>query len=307
MKLLKTSLAIVLCLLLLISSLLLLSSLFLRNLVFSTTLYADVISAPAYQSMVYHAIVEDLEKQGRYVDIPADVLAQGLDQSVIYVMQQQHIANLVDFLNFRADFETLVYPAERFRAPLQQFIETYAAEHNITVTDDQLELLDAVAEDSSAIVQLHTTLIDLSQIKDISAFQRGHQLIVTISHRLWLASIVWIMALLGLIGLNWRRWRVWLNQVMVTLWLFSSLLMIPMMVLDSIKLHRRLALETSYLQFAVGQAIHSMIQFFLLWGTALFLISSLTLIFLFVTRQEAGRKKTSHHHLSHRVHSYTDE
>lgn len=287
----RSVLAVLLCLILLVSSFLLVGALFLRQLVFNTQLYAGVIAGPSYQPLVKNSILDDLKRQANYVDIPLEVLAAGLDDALIYMMQRQHIENLVAFLNFQDTFRKPVYPADLFREPLQRFIEDYAAAENITVTEQQLELLDEVAASSAEIVQMHTTLIDLGQLERSSSFQRVHRLIYDLSHRLSLAVFSWLAALLGLILLRTRAWRTWLNQILTTFWLYGSLLLVPTIVLDRFALHRRLALETPYLRVAVSRLLQRLIQFFLFWGGTIFVLSSLALIVLFLTRPGAGRKK----------------
>ncbi len=287
----KSVLAVLFCLILLVSSLLLAGALFLRQLVFNTQLYAGVIAGPSYQPLVKNAILDDLERQANYVGIPLEVLAAGLDDSRVYMMQRQHIENLVTFLNFQDTFRKPVYPADLFREPLQRFIEDYAAAEKLTITEQQLELLDEVAASSAEIVQTHTTLIDLGQLEGSSTFQHSHRLVYDLSHRLSLAVFSWLAALLGLILLNTRAWRSWLNQILTTFWLCGSLMLVPTLVLDRFALHQRLALETPYLRVAVSRLLQRLIQFFLFWGGSLFALSSVALMVLFLTRPGAGSKK----------------
>lgn len=276
-------LSVFLCAVIVISTLLLLVSLFMRSLFFREDFYLDVIAAPAYQQLVRSAIVADLDRQSSYVGIPLDTLTAGLDETQIYMKQRQHVANLIVFLNFRADYSAPEFDAEPFLLSLRTFIDAYAAESGLEVTPDQLQQLQAVAEDAARIVQTHVTLIDLGQIKDSSAFQRIHRLVYNFSHRLTWAFIFWVIALIGLILLHVRQWRIWLNRSLISLWLAGSLLLVPTVVLDSFALHRRLAIETPYLQYAVRSLLQSAIRFFMLWGAGLFVLAILALLVLFFT------------------------
>ncbi|MDW7656326.1 MAG: hypothetical protein SCM11_04035 [Bacillota bacterium] len=279
----QQALSILLCAVIVISTLLMLTALFMRNLIFNEGFYLDVISSPAYQPLVRSAIVTDLDRQSSYVGIPLEVLTDGLDETMVYMKQRQHVANIVAFLNFRADYVSPEFSAETFTAALRLFIEDYAAANNLEVTSDQLEQLEEVAEDAALIVQNHVTLLDLSQIKNSGAFQRVHLLIYNLSHRLAYAFLFWAAALICLIFLHVRSWRTWLNRSLISLWLAGSLLLVPTIVLDRFALHQRLAIDTPYLQYAVRALLQAIIHFYMIWGAALFGLASLALIILFFT------------------------
>ena len=284
MRWLKLAVTVFLCAVIVMSSLLLLASLFLRSLIFSKDFYADVISMPAYQPMVRAAIVADLDRQSSYVGIPLDVLTAGLDETLVYMLQRQHVENVAAFLNFQADFVRPVYPADRFLDALNTFIEAYTAENNVAITQEQLDQLQDVADDSARIVQTHVTLIDLETVKDSASFLRILHRIHDMSHRLGLAFISLFLAAAGLVWLHIRRWRRWLNALLVSIWLTGSLLLVPSLVLDGFALHRRLAFETPYLLFAVSRLLGTTIRFFMLWGAGLFTAATLALVTLFMTR-----------------------
>jgi hypothetical protein len=277
-------LSILLCAVIVISTLLLLTAMFMRNLIFNENFYLDVISSPAYQPLVRSAIVTDLDRQSSYVGIPLEVLTGGLDETQVYMKQRQHVANIVAFLNYRANYVAPAFSAEPFVVSLRAFINDYAAENGLEVTQDQLAQLEDVAADAALIVQNHVTLLDLGQIKNSSSFQRTHLLVYNLSHRLAWAFLFWAAALVCLVVLHVRSWRTWLNRFLVSLWLAGSLLLVPTIVLDRFSLHRRLAIETPYLQFAVRSLLQTIIRFYMIWGAALFILASLALVIVFLTR-----------------------
>lgn len=277
-------LSILLCAIIVISTLLLLTAMFMRKLVFNEGFYLDVISSPAYQPLVKSAIVTDLDRQSSYVGIPLEVLTDGLDETQVYMKQRQHVANIVAFLNFRADYAAPVFPADTFAVSLRGFIDAYAAENGLEVTADQLDQLRDVAADAALIVQNHVTLLDLGKIKDSGSFRQVHLLVYNLSHRLSWAFLFWAVALVCLVFLHVRAWRTWLNRFLVSLWLAGSLLLVPTIVLDRFELHRRLAIETPYLQYAVRALLQAIIHFYMIWGAALFGLTTLALLTVFFTR-----------------------
>lgn len=293
MKILKTSLVIILCLVITASTLLLLAVSFLRVTLLKVDFYDQVISSTAYLPLVRSAIEKDLAEQSRYVDIPLEHLIAGIDNNTIYAMLHQHIDNVIDFLNNRTEFAKPTYPAAKFEEPLALFIETYAAENGFVISEEQRQQLRDVAADSALIVQQHVSLINLDLVKDRSFFQKAHQLILRFAGLLPLFIVVFIIAFVALAALDYRRWRNWLSQILIGLWLAGSVLLVPSLVLDWFALPRRLAIETQYLQLAVGRLLSEFSRYFLIWGYVLFIITSVALITIYMTTPYKRKRRNS--------------
>lgn len=278
MRVLRSILSLVLCAILVLSSLLLVLGLLMRSRLFDASFYMGVIARPAYPLMVRQAILNDLEQQSNYVGVPLDVMESGLDDATLIMKQREHVANLAAFLNQEASFTKPQYPAELFYAPLEAFMKDYAVSHNLVFDAKQQEQLQDVAEDAAGLVQTHITLLDLSTLQNSASFQRIHTLVLAVSKRLVLASIPWLLALVLLIMLYRERWRSWLVRFLISMWLTGSLILVPSLVLERFQLHRRLALETPYLLFAVSHLLHDLLQFLIVWGLCLFVASSIGLV-----------------------------
>ena len=194
MKILKTSLVVLLCALITISTLLMLAAAFLRTTVFKEDFYEQVISSSAYLPLVRAAIEKDLAEQSRYVDITLEHLTAGIDHNTLYAMLHDHVDNVVAFLNGKEDFLKPNYPVARFEEPLMLFIESFSAEQAVAITEEQRQQLRDVAADSALIVQKHVALINLDLVKDRSFFQRGLQLLRQFTGLLPLFIVLFVAA-----------------------------------------------------------------------------------------------------------------
>lgn len=291
MKIGRKLVSFLLCAIFLFSSLLLLGSHFIRNQLFGSSFYRDVIASPAYLPLVRREISTELERQGRFVDIPPAVLEAGIDESLLYMRMQDHISNLVDFLNFRTSLARIEYPRDMFLEPILVYVEDMADELNLQIDQEQVELLEEVAADSARITMTHINLFDLDQISESTAFRRLHRLLYDLGDRLRLSALTLIVSLTGLILLHMRSWRTWLKQVLVCIWLVGSTLLVPSAVLSTFNLHRRLALETPYLQYAVSRLLEKVIWFFIAWGIVVFTVSTISLAAMYITDPVKKRKK----------------
>lgn len=292
---LRYTISIILCLVIIVSSLLIIAGLFMRQTLFADKFYRQIIASPLYLPMVKEAILTDLAVQSAYVDIPVTYLEAGLDDATLYMMARSHIDNTVDFLNFKADYVKPVYSARLFYEQLVVFINKNAADNHQTVTREQLEQLQDVATDSAAIVQQKICLINLEPVRQFDLFQRMHHLLYLLSVRLIWAAVLLLPALAALFALNWPSWRTGLNLSLISIWLTGSLMLVPSLVLQFYRLPSRLAIETAYLKFAFDQLLTKANQFFLLWGSCFFLITSGAMIALFLTKPH----KKHHHQVIH--------
>lgn len=299
MRIAQNILAILLCIVLVASSLLLVLTLLLRNRVFDASFYIDVIARPAYPLLVRQAILSDLERQSSYVGVPIEVLEAGLDDATLVMKQRQHVVNLAGFLNREEDFVKPEYPSERFLEPLQSFMQDYAQSHQLAFGAEQQAQLREVAQDAAAIVQTHITLVDLSQFGDSTTFQRMRNLILSWSRQLILLLIPWLLSMLSLILIYRNDWRAWLNRILISLWLAGSLLLVPSLVLERFQLHRRLALETPYLLFAISHLLHDLLQYLIVWGLMLFFLSLVALLAIHMTKPIAKRQARPIYHERH--------
>lgn len=271
----------------------LLLSQFIQATFLSLDFFERSIVSSTYISKVHTAIQEDFAGQSSYVGVPPEVLTAGLDDTRLYLLIVDHLENLNDVLRLRADYQPMSYPADGFYRSLESYIYTYAAENDMTVSEEQLAQLRDVAADSAVIVAQHINLFDLDLVAGTSLFNRALVMLNRIAG--WgLFSVLLILAgLLGLSAINWRRWRSSLLSIFTTLWLTASLVLIPSLVLHWFGLPRRLSLGTGYLKLAADTWLTNANNYLLICGATLFAISTTYLLvhfFMAEKRRHRGRK-----------------
>ncbi|MDO8686347.1 MAG: hypothetical protein Q7J78_06735 [Clostridiales bacterium] len=290
----KCIISILLCLMVVSGSLLLMVSLFLRTTLFSLEYYQEVIISVTYLKQVRQAIEADLLAQSSYVDIPQEVLFAGLNDDKIYLLVSQHLHTVIDYLNYRRPYTKASYPSGLFYDKLAAYMGKYAAEAGFKPSEDQMRLLQEVADDSALIVSKHATLFDLDLIREMPLFQQIQSLLFRIADLAGSGLLVLGSALLGLLILHLQQWRRWLFYDLIGFWLAGSLVMTPAIVLHGFGLTRRLSIGTAYLKYAVDHFLTNANQFFIIRGSIIFLLSSIGLIIYFLASPSYRDKSRRH-------------
>jgi len=287
--------AILLSVLIVLSSLTAIFSYLVKSTILSEDFYLGIVATPTYLSMVKEAINTEFKAQSSYVAIPEEVFASTLDDAALHLMLRSHIASATAYLNGLAAFEKPVYPEDMLTAPLFAYLQEQSALEGIVPTQDQYDLLTEVAGDSGIIIQNQICLIDLDLVKDRGAFLSVHQMLLRLRDG-FVPSILLMMASCALlILLNRKVWRTWLGGILVSFWLTGTTLMIPSLILTFTGLTKRLAIETGYLKYFVDTVLTDMNFYFLMWGSFLFIITSVILIVLKWTYHPARKRKRRIH------------
>jgi len=267
---------------------------FLQATIFSLDFFERSIVSSSYISKVHEAIQEDFEGQSSYVGVPADVLTAGLDDTLLYLLIVDHLENLNDVLRLRTEYQPVTYPADGFYRSLESYINTYAADNDLTVSAEQLAQLQDVADDSAAIVAQHINLFDLDLVAGTSLFSRALNILNRAAGWGTISMLLILAGLLGLLVINWRRWRSSLLSIFSTLWLTASLVLIPSLVLHWFGLPRRLSLGTGYLKQAADAWLTNANNYLLIIGAIGFMISSAYLLaHFFISEKRRHRSRKS--------------
>lgn len=272
--------SVILMAVIILSSLVAVFSYFIRSDLLSSEFHLGITADSSYMEMVKQSIHLEFESQSAYVGIPVEVFDAVLDDSQLHLMLREHIEFAVKYLDGLAPYTEPEYPVELIRDPLYAYLEQTAKEQGTAAAKEQYAQLDLVASDSAALIQKHICVIDLNLVKDRAAFQ-------SVLHYLQISKDAYIPAILVTLGamallalLHGKDWRSGLNRIMTAFWLSGSILMVPMLALQITGLTERLSIETGYFKFFVDSVLKDMSRYFLLWGTLLFLVSSISLLFL---------------------------
>ena len=280
---------------LLISLLGLVFSQFLQATFFSLDFFERSIVSSNYINKVREAIDEDFAGQAAYVGVPDEVLTAGLDDTRLYLLIVDHLENINEVLRLQSEYQPVIYPAEPFYTSLAVFINEYAAENNITVSQEQLNQLQEVATDSAAIVARHINLFDLDLVAGTSLFARALGILNRMAGWGALSIVLILVSLGGLFAINGRQWRRSLLSITVTFWLTGSLMLVPSLVLHWFGLPRRLSLGTGYLKLAADNWLSNANNYVLTVGSVILLISTAYLLvhfFLAEKRRHRTHKRT---------------
>lgn len=280
-----SSLLIVLSLV--ITSIALIGSLTLRTTVFSSDWYLTVFSNQDYLDSLRTAIEESLAEQGRYVDVPAEVLVQGLQDRQTYVVVRKNVENAVDFLNGRNAFSLPAYPIELFHDPLKAYAQEMNAAGGMILSAEQEKLLTDIAADSAGIVQREASLLNLSIIQNARLFQSAHRALAIARSLTLPAGIAIALLLMVLMLLHRRRLRRFLQLSSISFWIAGALVSVPLIVLDRSGLMRRLSISQAHVKFAADYLLSGLVRTTLGYGLAMLVVASACLLTLFFVEERA--------------------
>jgi len=272
-----TSVTILLCAVIALSSLSAILSNFLSTTILSQDFYLGIVATPTYLAKVKDAISLEFKAQSSYTGIPEDVLVSTLDDAALHLMLRSHIASATDYLNGLAPFVKPVYPKELLTGPLLAWLDKEANAQGAAPTQEQKDQMTAVAGDSAVIIQKQICLMDLDLIKGNAAFGSVHQMLMGVKAALLPSILLMLASCVLLVLLNRKAWRVWLNGILVSFWVAGTMLLVPMLVLKFTGLTKRFAIDTPYLKYFVDSVLTDMNLYFLLWGILLFTVTSASL------------------------------
>lgn len=253
-------------------------SVFLGQTVFSTTLYEKIITSPDYVAMVKSSIIEDLSAQSSYVAIPLEDMTIGIDDSQLMETLRNHARITVKYMNYSGAFVKATYPSDLFYTPLEKFIQKLGTEEGFRPTQDQYNLMHAVAADSAAIVVKHTNLLNMDLTKEVPEFAIIQKILFQIRNAFWLITGLSILLIGILFLLNRKKISRAVLFFSTSLWIVGALLLVPSIVLEFSGITRRLALQTGYLKNAVDSMIAASSELTMTAGLVLFLLSSILLV-----------------------------
>jgi hypothetical protein len=263
-----------------VSVLLAVTGAYLRSTILSQDYYLGIIATPTYLTMVKDAIGEEFSAQSAYVGVPEDVFREGLDDGKLHEMLRNHITYVVNYLDGLAAYQEPEYPVELMQKPLYAYLEKYCAAEGTVPTAAEYAQLDQVAKDSAALIKKQVCLMDLKLVMDMPAFKQGMSLIAKLKSAVGPSILMAFLASVLMAVMNFKAWREWLGRIALAVWLSGIFLLVPMLVLKSTGLTKRLAITTGYLKYFVDTVLTNMNNYFLIWGIVLVLLTTVLLTVL---------------------------
>jgi len=298
---LKGALSVLLSVLIALSSMTIVVSLYLQATVLSEAFYLDIIATPTYVTKVKDAILMDFRMQSSYSGIPEEVFAETVEESDLHTMLRNHIHSVVLYLNGQAEYTEPSYPIEKIIAPLRSFLDEHAGENGYVATPEQYALLDAVAADTAEIISRHVCLIDLRLVMNIGMFQQALSMLRMVANA-YVAGLVVFLLSIGLLAALYRRnLLMWLRGIMLGLWFAGAAFLVPATVLAATGLTDRVAIVTPYLKYFVDTVLTQSNQFFLMFGIVLFIVATVTLVYLGYTKREKQLDKEKFIHTAIKI------
>jgi|GEM_PF-1725685 len=288
---LKVLASVILSAVIILSSLSAVFSYYIRSALLSQEFYLGIVADPSYMEMVKYSIHLEFESQSSYVGIPVEVFDAALDNSQLHLMLRKHIESAVNDLDGLAPYTEPEYPVELIRDPLYAYLEESSKEQGTVASKEQYAQIDLVASDSAALIRKHICVIDLNLVKDRTAFQSFRSYLEKIKDAYIPAILVTLGAILLLALLSGRDWRLTLKRIMTALWISGSILLVPMLALETTGLTGRLSLETGYFKFFVDSVLKNMSLYFLLWGALMFIAGSVALLLLKTVGRPAAEER----------------
>ncbi len=244
---------------------------------FSENFYKNRLHDGEYYSLLSRDINFGFRNLSMITGVPVEIFQDTVTDDRIVEFSESHLRQFTRYMLYKQDTVESPVDIKTFKPPLDDFVEEYAAEHNIEIDEELQEQIEGVALEAAAILGNHVMLFNIGEVERFSEFQRFRNNIYFFYNRLPLAILGISICLAILYMLNNKRSGpvlLWLGSSMVAASLFS---LIPAALALSYRIPYRFNIGTAYLKEALKSFSLGYIHYFLFTGAILFFAGILAL------------------------------
>lgn len=247
--------AMLLVLVIMVSSVALIISFCLRSTFFSPEWYFPIIADQTFLTNVRATITNELAVKVAPYGIPPSVVGQIVTNDQVYSFLSKYIDDFVAYLDYRAERPVPGDMAELFSVPLMAYVRDLSLKLGITLSADQQMQLQQMITNVVRSSQARLGLFEQINTLDSAKIEQYHQLLYSVK-QLFMPSI-WALAvtILLLFLLFLRNFYRFLKHAMLGFWLAGAALFGSMTVFNWLELTRNIPINQPYFKAAVEQLL----------------------------------------------------
>lgn len=290
--------AVLLVLVVVLSSLALLIGMWSSKTVFSAEWYRPIIEKESFLTGVRTAVIDDLTVQAKQFSSPLPFLTQSMTSVITQTVTNERIQaflntyldQFVKYMNYSASTPVPKNVTDLFSVPFLAAARELVGKFGLTLTAAQEQQIQQLAAGAAQVAQKHLEILSQDNFEKLAVFVRYHRLLYTISQQMTLAAVVLAVAAMLLLLLFLRHPIRFLIHVTVGIWLASLVITVPLVIVDLLGLAESVAISPLYIKVAVDELLTRAVASLKQPSLTILAVTSVALLILIIVQSILNRR-----------------